>query len=237
MKKKRQLILTLLLNLVFLAAGTARAGTFEDSGIWLAAIGQGSFETISPELRKYRWRFEGQARFLDNADDFSQGIIGVDLGYAFTDDMAVWLGYAWVPTSPIGGQNFDEHRIRQQLTWSKKLTPVTLSSRTLMEQRFLENGDDTGWRFRQRFGLAHPFSFEPRFSLVGYDEVFFNLNDTNWGADSGFAQNRAFGGFGWGFDASRRIRTAIGYLNQFIRRPSADDAMNHILSINISMTF
>jgi hypothetical protein len=72
---------------------------------------------------------------------------------------------------------------------------------------------------------------------VGSDEVLLNLNDTDWGADSGFSQNRAFAGFGWSFDPGRRIRTAIGYLNQFIHRRSADDAMNHILSINISMNF
>ncbi|NIO04570.1 MAG: DUF2490 domain-containing protein [Proteobacteria bacterium] len=73
--------------------------------------------------------------------------------------------------------------------------------------------------------------------MTGYDEVFLNLNSTDWGADSGFDQNRVFAGFGWHFGPSRHIRAAIGYLNQFVHKTSADDEINHILSINLLLNF
>ena len=57
-----------------------------------------------------------------------------------------------------GGSDFDEHRIWQQLSWSTRLDPVTASTRTRLEQRFVETGDDTGWRFRQRVALTYPLS-------------------------------------------------------------------------------
>jgi hypothetical protein len=94
-----------------------------------------------------------------------------------------------------------------------------------------------GWGFRQLLKLVYPFSFQPRFSLVGYDEIFIYLNSTDWGADSGFDQNRLFAGFGWNFDMDRRITGEIGYLNQFIRKPSGADEMNHVLSINLLLNF
>lgn len=237
MSKTQQLILTLLPLFIFLAFSTARADTAEDSGIWIAAFGQGSLDIISPKLQKYRWWFDAHARYLDDGNHFHQGIVRPGIGYTLMDNTAVWLGYAWITTSPEGKKDFHEHRIWQQLTWSTRLDPVTLSTRSRLEQRFLETGDDTGWRFRQLLKLVYPFSFEPRFSLVGYDEIFINLNSTDWGADSGFDQNRLFAGFGWNFDTDRRITAEIGYLNQFIRKPSGDDEMNHILSINLLLNF
>jgi len=237
MKKTKRLILTLLLQFTLLVPNVALAGTVEDFGVWGVFIAQGSLDIVSPKLQNYRWGLEGQARFLDDASDFDTGIIGADLGYALAEDIAFWLGYAWVPTSPLEKESFDEHRIRQTLTWSTRLKPLTLSSRTRLEQRFLETGDDTGWRFRQLFKLAYRFPFEARFSLVGSNEIFFNLNDTDWGAENGFDQNRAFGGFGWSFDPGRRVSAVIGYLNQYIRKPSTDNRMNHILSISLLLNF
>ena len=237
MRKTQQLILTPLFLLILLALSAARADTVEDSGIWIAAFGQGSLEIINPKLQKYRWWFDTHARYRDAGGQFYQGIVRPGLGYSLTGNTAVWLGYAWITTSPVGGEDFDEHRIWQQLTWSTRLDPVTLSTRSRLEQRFLETGDDTGWRFRQLLQLQYPFSFEPRLSLVGYDELFIHLNSTDWGADSGFDQNRLFAGFGWNFDTDRRITGAIGYLNQFTRKPSGDNEMNHILSIYLLLNF
>ena len=72
---------------------------------------------------------------------------------------------------------------------------------------------------------------------MGWDELFFNLNNTDWGADSGFAQNRFFGGVGWKFDTKGRIKAEAGYLNQFIDKMSGDDTMNHIFFVTLFLNF
>ena len=68
-------------------------------------------------------------------------------------------------------------------------------------------------------------------------EAFFDLNDTDWGADSGFAQNRFFAGLAWKFDPEWHTTVEVGYLNQFLRDRSDDDSMNHILSMNLFLDF
>jgi hypothetical protein len=235
MKKSWRLFLIIIFSFpfVFLATGTSRADTLEKSGIWFAGSGKGSFETIGPKFKNVLWWLDVQARYLDGGDNFKQGIVRPGLGYEITDSIAVWLGYAWIGTSPVGADYFQEQRIWQQLTWSTQFKPVMFLSRTRLEQRFVETGDDTGWRFRQLFKLSYPLPFEARLKLVGYDEIFINMNKTDWGADTGLDQNRIFLGIGWNFDPYERIIVEVGYLNQYSHDPSGNDEMNHILSINL----
>jgi len=68
---------------------------------------------------------------------------------------------AWVGTSPVGEDDYQEQRIWQQLTWSTQLRPVMFSSRTRLEQRFLETGGDTGWRFGSFLNCRIRFRLKP----------------------------------------------------------------------------
>ncbi|MEK6246540.1 MAG: DUF2490 domain-containing protein, partial [Planctomycetales bacterium] len=131
------------------------------------------------------------------------------------------------------GFDIDENRIWQQLTWSDRIGRFSCLLRPRLEQRFLTSGNDMGLRFRQFVKLWRPLSYDPRFSLVSWDELFIHLNDTDWGARAGFNQNRLFVGVGWDPNSNDRWRTEIGYLYQEINVPGVGNNMsNHILSIN-----
>ncbi|MFN2376884.1 MAG: DUF2490 domain-containing protein, partial [Candidatus Binatia bacterium] len=102
-----------------------------------------------------------------------------------------------------------------------------------LEQRWDDRGGDEGWRLRQFVRYAYRFE-GTRWSLVAFDEVFVAFNDTDWGADAGFDQNRLF--LGAAFHFTDIIRVEGGYLNQFIERPAADNRSNHALSLNLFAT-
>lgn len=208
-----------------------------DLGLWLVLLGQGSAAPIDARLGKLRWWFDGQARFLDESNGFAQSLIRPGIGYALTDRVTAWGGYAWIRSTPGAGRNSEEHRGWQQVTWSTRLDSLAIGSRTRLEQRFVDTGHDTGWRLRQFVKLTHPLPLHPRLGLAGYDEAFFDLNDTDWGADTGFAQNRLFAGFSWRLDGAGKIVAECGYLNQFIRNPSRADPMNHILSLHLLLSY
>jgi hypothetical protein len=212
---------------------SAAGQTIDDAGEWNALFAQGDVKTSEGEKAGYKWWFDGHLRLFDDADGFGQSIVRPGLGYVLSDKSTVWGGYAWIRTSPATGADFDEHRAWQQLTWSEALESAKLDFRSRLEQRFVETGSDTGWRFRQLVALRRPFQMDPRFTFVVWDEVFLNVNDTDWGARDGFDQNRAFIGFGWKPDAESTWRIETGYLHQFVNRPSRDDLSNHILSINL----
>ncbi len=224
------------LAFLLLAAGSAsHADTENDARLWLAAIGQGSFGHLRPEAEKWRWWLEGQARFRDDMGTFDQALPRVGIGYTVLPKTTVWLGYGWFRTSPADGSDFDEHRIWQQLTWSHAFDKASFASRTRFEQRFLDTGDEVGGRFRQWFKLTVPIW--RRLSLAATEEVFVNFNDTDWGARSGFDQNRVFVGPGVDLDRDRHWRVEVGYLNQFIDGAGGDNSLNHILSLNLLVSY
>lgn len=216
-----------------LTAGWAAAQPRHDEGLWLAVFGNGKFERGGDDS-PLRWWFDGQARFLDDAGGFNQSLVRPGLGYAVAEDHTLWAGYAWVRTSPAApADEFDEHRLWQQWTYTPKLDRYSFLFRSRLEERWVETGNDVGLRFRQMVRAQYRLTDTPQWSLVAWDEAFFHLNDTDWGARAGFDQNRAFVGVAFKADPDARTRVEVGYLNQYIYRRGGTDAMNHILSLNL----
>lgn len=223
----------------FLSTTSARAEAKEDEGLWLMLAAKGDLASISEELRDFRWWLDLQPRFFDRNEGLGQALVRPGIGHALSESVAGWLGYAWILTERNRGGHTQEHRIWQQLTWSPRMTGFDLSSRTRLEQRFLDSGDDAGWRFRQFLKTKVPVTAGSRLFLSIYDEVFVDLNGTDWGQRKGFAQNRFFLGLGWKIGSEEVQGTPsleVGYLNQFVDRRRVD-RMNHILSINLFLTF
>ncbi len=220
------LLLCFLLNTIFIS--TTQASTNDDFSVWGAIQGQGSLAKTGA-LKHVLWWVESQGRFSDDAQRLGQSIIRPGLGYQLNENFSVWLGYGWIFTSPVGKVETDEHRIWQQLLWSDHYSWGNVSTRTRFEERLLSNGNDTGWRFRQLVKYTHPL-FSERLYLSLWDEVFVNINSTDWGANSGFGQNRLFSGLGVFLDESRTFRFELGYINQYIENRGRNNQFNHILS-------
>lgn len=216
------------------ASPTAQAEVVEDFRLWGNVTARGNFGFISPDHKRWRWWMEVQPRSRESGKEMDQLLIRPGIGYALTDHSTVWIGYAHVSSYPVVGDEIEENRIWQQYMWSGPTLLGAFTSRTRLEQRWQENGSDTGGRFRQSFKFNWPFSFHPAASFVAWDEVFVHLNSTDWGARKGFDQNRGFAGLGYRWQP--HILTEIGYLNQFICTASTD-RMNHILSLNVFLDF
>ncbi len=211
-----------------LTAPNIHASVNDDFSAWGAIQGQGGLFKAAPS-NKTLWWLEAQGRFSDDVQRLGQSIIRPGLGYQLNKNVSIWLGYGWIFNSPPGRDETNEHRIWQQLIWKDSFDFGNLLTRTRLEQRFLSNGNDAGWRFRQFVKYTHPVISE-RFYLSIWDEVFVNLNSTDWGANSGFGQNRFFSGIGVFIDQNRHFRFEFGYINQFIDNRGRNDQFNHILS-------
>jgi len=224
---------TLLTCAIAAAAPVAgvRADPIEDLQNWSAIFATGGLPGVHA---KARYWLEGQGRFGEEISRFNQGILRPGLGWALSERVTLWAGYAWIPTDPPGSNNgTSEHRLWQQVQWTTPLPlgEFTLVSRTRLEQRFFEQADDTGWRLRQFTKVTHPLALEGRLYASIWDEVFLALDDTDWGAHAGLDQNRSFGGLG--LRLARGVALEAGYLNQYVFRRTRDDANNHILAFNL----
>jgi len=215
------------------ASPTAWADDADDFRIWGNVTARGNFGFIdsdNPSLKRWRWWLEAQPRTRESGKEMDQLLIRPGIGYALTDHSTVYIGYAHVTNYPVAGDTIHENRMWQQYQWSGPTPLGAFTSRTRLEQRWQDNGDDTGGRFRQFFKFNWPFSFHPAASFVAWDEMFVHLNTTDWGARQGFDQNRGFAGIGYRW--TPQILTEVGYLNQFINTANTD-RMNHILSLNL----
>ncbi len=223
----------LLISWVLLCASSVNGQSVDDQGQWNALFAQGDFKNWGCESDRLRWWFDGHIRLLDDTDGFNQSIVRPGIGWQLNEQSSLWAGYGWISSRALSGLEFDEHRIWQQWIWSNDFEKWKLALRSRFEQRFVETGDDLGLRYRQFFRATHKLPSYEKLSLVWWDELFYHLNDTDWGARSGFNQNRVFAGVGFKASPCCPWRVEVGYLNQVIEVPTGPDRNHHILSVNL----
>jgi len=212
------------------------AQTKDDGQIWSAAIIQGKLGAKDTPLERWRLWLDLHERQRDDGEHFDTAIVRPGLGYALSDRVTVFAGYAGIWTDPANREEQYESRPWQQLTWNIPVGELTVQSRTRLEQRFVETDGDTGWRLRQMFKTTVPLAADKRTFASVWDEMFWDLDDTDWGQRQGFRQNRAFVGPGWFLDDARKLSIEVGYLNQWVDRPG-EDKMNHCATIWMFVSF
>lgn len=181
--------------------------------------------------KPFRYWLETQERGGDNVSRFSQGLIRPGLGYSVNREWSVWLGYAWIYTAmPYVQTPVHENRIWQQALWVKPYRLNTFIARTRLEQRFIQQSPNMGWRLRQLAKAEFPLAKASHWSLVSSDEVFVHLNSYNINTQQGFDQNRCFLGFG--YRPRKHVLIELGYMNQYIKRSSGGAFSANIASLN-----
>ena len=223
-------LLKRILPAVLAASVVSAPALADDTQLWNAIALAGP---VKDDSRLLLW-FDGHARFRDDASDLGVTIIRPAVGWQITDNVAGWAGYARVVSRRENAPDLKEHRIWQQATFGMgTLFGGSLSGRTRLEQRLVNLGDDTGWRFRQFVRYSRPFE-NPDYSAIIWNELFVGFNDTDWGARSGYDQNRTFIGAGW--QASKSFRLEGGYMFNHINRDGAPNASNHVVSFMLAVT-
>ncbi len=223
------------LSLVVLPLEVVLAG--EDLGhepqVWLPVTAQaelidetfGGYIEVQPRLDR-----EGLDRLLVRPAVFGR----------ITEEVSAWVGYAWTPGFDPPerlGTHEDEHRIWEQLLIELELgegEAPSLSFRTRLEQRFLEDVPDVAIRVRQMVRFQVPV--HEIVSLATWDEVFLNANDARRGPRAGYDQNRLFLGVNLAF--SEEVKLDVGYLNVHSRGRGEDpDRMRHVLMVWLMFKF
>lgn len=205
--------------------------TEEDGRYWFNVNATGPMP-----LENWRWYAELQPRWRQEGKHFDQVLLRPAVSYALSKQASIWMGYAYVVTHPASKPAFEEHRFWQQFLYNfAPIHGVNIQSRTRIEQRLIEDSDDTGYKLRQMFRFTMPSGLSPQLQWVFYDEYFVNFNTTDYGATRGFDQNRAFLGVNWAFNPQTRLE--VGYLNQYVNRHNNIDAENHVLSTTLMLTF
>lgn len=211
-------------------AAPAAAQVLTDERLWVNFTLQERAGTESP----WRWYFEVQGRTRNGVDDFDQLVVRPAVGYDLTPRSSVWVGHGYTPSYPASGGELTENRAWQQYLWSGPALGGAFQWRTRLEQRWVEDAGAVGWRFRQFVRLAKQVSTRGGLAIIGWEEMFVHLNDTER-AVQGFDQNRVFVGIGVG--AGRHVRVETGYVNQAIRSASGPNRRHHVLLAFVNATY
>jgi Protein of unknown function (DUF2490) len=181
---------------------------------------------------------EVQPRFADLDEDghIDQLILRPAVGYQLTENLSVWQGYAWVgnfnqPHTPPRPAFFEESRIYQQILYSRKFDSFKITSRTRLEERWIEHVDGTAVRFRTGLRVMYSLPMAQEWALVASDEVFVHLNTVgSRGPQAGFDRNRFFAGINRTF--SKYFNMDVGYQNELVNSrsiPNLANQMNHTI--------
>lgn len=220
----------LLFVLVVFSHIKALADVEEGGAIWFNVNAQGKLPS-----ENLNWYAELQPRWRGEGEHVDSLIIRPGVFYKLSPKSSIWAGYANVKNYPAGRSKFEEDRLWQQFLHNfDTIQGINLQSRTRLEQRRLDSGNDTGHRLRQLIRVTKPLAGYSNILLVAWDELFLLLNDTDWGARKGYDQNRLFFGASWAVKPNALLE--IGYLNQYVNLRGAD-RMNHVLSTTLNLHF
>ena len=206
------------------------ADTIEDGRYWFALATQGKLP-----VENWSWNIDINQRVRDEGARADQFFIRSSVSYHINPKTNIGIGFDHVVNHPAGKEASDENRLWQQFAYKfDSIYGINFSSRSRLEQRWRENGDDTSYRFRQMIRASMPLSINPKLTIVAFDELFINLNNTDWNVNRGNDQNRASLGASWAFSPSASVES--GYLNQYVNTRNTD-RINHVLATTLRLNF
>lgn len=223
-------LIAFLILATLISCKNAIAETIEDGRYWFSLYSQGPL----PKENFY-WSLDIHPRWREEGRNFDTLILRPSLIYKITPKTSIWTGYDTINNHPAGQSSFQENRLWEQVMHQfETFGGLTLTVRTRFEQRDREDYSDIAHRLRQMVRATTPSSLHQQLSWVIWDELFINLNQTDWGVMRGTDQNRLFLGANWKFDELSNLE--VGYINQYVNGKTIDRE-NHILSSTIRFNF
>lgn len=176
-----------------------------------------------------------QLRFINQPHPIQTGLLEGGLGYRLASKTSIWAGYRW------SGQNPYHRFYQENLLFQQVLIPLHHNlDRSILRSRLEEISRTNQTTMLIKLRERAAFEFSPVLtSLIHpftYDEVFFNLNKTNYSTHKLIAENRVFIGINWSVNKTNWWE--IGYINQYIfaSTTQSQNQMNHIVSITYNYT-
>ena len=223
-------LIAFLILATLISCKNAIAETIEDGRYWFSLYTQGPL----PKENFY-WSLDIHPRWREEGRHFDTLILRPSLIYKITPKTSIWTGYDTINNHPAGQSSFQENRLWEQVMHQfEPFGALTLTVRTRFEQRDREDYSDIAHRLRQMVRATTPSSLHQQLSWVIWDELFINLNQTDWGVMRGTDQNRLFLGANWKFDELSNLE--VGYINQYVNGKTIDRE-NHIISSTIRFNF
>lgn len=221
-----KIVLLLCIPLVAVAGNGSR----QLFGEWNTLVINGRFDKDSNWIYYSEWADRNSQGEGGKGFGLAQWSTYDGIGYRFNENHSVLIGGNYQYTQPpYSGKIVNEAMAWEQYNYIQNTEYGIFSLRTRLEERNNLDAPGASVRFRQLIKFVYPLILD--WSLVGSEEIMFNLNSVKWGPTTGFDQNRVFVGAGYNFDTV--FRTEFGYMNQYVNNNLNSDFIDHQLSLNL----
>ncbi len=202
------------------------AGT--DTHLWVQAVATVRLSD------NWRLHLEEQPRWFNDISEPFQVLTRTAAGRRINGRLTLWAGHAWIAKPPGPGVTH-EQRLWQQASVTLPVAGHWATSlRVRQEQRWQANWANSSHRTRVMVRAQRPVRTGP-WSVVGWDELMVNLDDTPKGPPQGFDQNRVFGGVNRRL--SKQATVEAGYMWVAQHLPSGQRADMHLPFVSLGLTF
>lgn len=233
--QKRKIALAILLLMP--SFSSFAAGKTEIFGIWSAVILQGNFNSLFSNGDKFQWRVSQQNIIRDDSpaefrvnESFGFG----QIGYQLNSHLSIGMGYLYDAAYPLNRLPYRESRPYQDVVWNQLIADFNLIGRIRFEERIHHTTEEVGYRAKPFIQISHAVPFIKDLSVYVNEEVFFYLNQTNFGKQ-GFSENRL--GAGLSYQFTPQIGSDVGYLMQYVDSKSGNNSQLNNLQVNLRYKF
>ncbi len=184
---------------------------------------------------KWLYMVYSQLRFIDQSHPVQMYLIEGGVGRRFIPEASIWLGYRWSAHEPNNGF-YQTNRLWQQLLLDvNQSDAVRMQVRSRLEEIDHSHQSQPSFRWRERLYAEFKQFYYSMMNPLVYDEVFFQLNKTNYTTHQFVSENRLFIGVNLWHEA--RAFWEVGYINQYewSTPQNNQNSMSHILSINYNL--
>ena len=215
---------------ILATSAQAWAGPEEDGNYWHTLRLQGRL----PAQDMY-WNMDINPRYRNEGKHIDYLYYRPAIFYKPNSQTSIWLGHDTIIGHPAGKSAYHEQRWWEQLQYQfEPISTFTVTNRLRFEERERKGFHDVGYRLREMIKSSTPIKHSPALAFVVSDELFINVDNTDWGARRGFDQNRFFVGIHW--KMNKRCNLETGYLNQFVNK-ATHNLENHVISTTLSFRF
>lgn len=176
-----------------------------------------------------------QIRLINESHPLQTGLVEGAIGYRMFKQGSIWLGYRWSGHDPSNGFS-QENRLFQQVTLEARLEEDhRIISRLRLEEIERSTSNQIALKLRERLALEIGNKILGSTKPYFYDEIFLQLNHTNFTSNKLITENRLFLGFN--IYTPKKSWWEVGYINQYqMRTPfNTANSMSHVASITYNL--
>lgn len=214
-----------LLALLAACWSSAAPAVDDSSAAWIGFRLDGDFG--DEDWSSWLYMAQTEYRLFDALEGTRFAMVRGGVGYRIDRNWRAFVQADYRHTHSPDLGTFREKRLRQMVSWAGPgLGSTTLRLRFLLEQRWIDEREGTGLRFRPRVRVDFPIRGRPGVNGIVFMETFHDLRSTAW-VDSGWNEKRLFLGARLPLRSGLDVET--GYLAQWIDPFGTGDRLSHTL--------